>query len=134
MKAIHAYRAVPAACAAMAAITLIATAALLVDNSVAAANFRFVPTASTADGAVRGVGAAGVDEFLGLPYAAPPTGGLRWRPPQPPSGWKGVRDATRFAASCPELPSPFVPPGTLSEDCLYLSVYTPTLRPGARRP
>ena len=68
--------------------------------------------------------------FLGLPYAAPPTGNLRWRPPQPPAHWQGVRDATSFAPSCPQNPSanPFLPPGPTSEDCLYLNVYTPTLR------
>ena len=65
--------------------------------------------------------------FLGLPYAAPPTGNLRWRPPAPPAGWRGVRDATQFAPSCPQPASPFLPPGPFSEDCLYLNVYTPAL-------
>ena len=66
-----------------------------------------------------------VDEFLGIPYAAPPTGSLRWRPPQPPPEWQGLRDATQFAPSCPQPPGPFAPPGPFSEDCLYLNVYTP---------
>ena len=79
-------------------------------------------------GLVRGASAAGVNSFLGLPYAAPPTGNLRWRPPQPASSWSGVRDATQFGASCPQarMGNPFLPPGTISEDCLYLNVYTPT--------
>ena len=69
-----------------------------------------------------------MDEFLGIPYAAPPTGNLRWRPPASPASWEGVRDATQFGPSCPQPPSPFAPPGPISEDCLYLNVYAPTLR------
>jgi len=79
------------------------------------------------DGLVRGMTAGTVNEFLGIPYAAPPTGNLRWRPPAPPAAWDGVRDATQFGASCPQPASPFAPPGPFSEDCLYLNVYTPTL-------
>ena len=88
------------------------------------------------DGLIRGASATGVNSFLGLPYAAPPTGNLRWRPPQPASSWSGVRDATHFGASCPQAQAknPFLPPGTISEDCLYLNVYTPTLRSGSGRP
>jgi para-nitrobenzyl esterase len=68
-----------------------------------------------------------VDSFLGLPYAAPPTGNLRWRPPQPAAGWTGTRDATAFGPSCPQATehNPFLPPGPISEDCLYLNVYAP---------
>ena len=58
------------------------------------------PVVSTAGGAVRGKTAGTTDEFLGIPYAAPPVGSLRWRPPQPAAGWKGVRDATKFAPNC----------------------------------
>src|SRR5919204_260203 len=53
-------------------------------------------------GLIRGVGAAAVYSFKGLPYAAPPTGNLRWRAPQPAAAWSGVRDATQFGASCPQ--------------------------------
>jgi para-nitrobenzyl esterase len=82
------------------------------------------------DGLVRGADVAGVDSFLGLPYAAPPTGNLRWRAPRPAAAWSGVRDATQFGASCPQstVHNPFLPPGPISEDCLYLNVYTPTVR------
>src|SRR5579875_3053478 len=58
------------------------------------------PVAGTADGAVRGLANGAVDEFLGIPYAAPPVGALRWRPPQPAASWSGVRDATTFAPHC----------------------------------
>ena len=90
------------------------------------------------DGLVRGTTAGTVDEFLGLPYAASPTGNLRWRPPAPPASWEGVRDATQFGASCPQATThnPYLPPGPISEDCLYLNVYRPTSRSsgGDRRP
>ena len=87
-------------------------------------------------GLIRGASATGVNSFLGLPYAAPPTGKLRWRPPQPASSWSGVRDATQFGASCPQATerNPFLPPGPISEDCLYLNVYTPAPRTGSGRP
>jgi para-nitrobenzyl esterase len=91
---------------------------------------------TTDDGAVRGTTAGTVAEFLGIPYAAPPTGNLRWRPPAPLAGWRGVRDATQFGPGCPQVltGNPFLPPGTISEDCLNLNVYTPAARPGPNRP
>jgi para-nitrobenzyl esterase len=93
------------------------------------------PVAGTANGAVRGLAVptsgGAVDEFLGIPYAAPPVGALRWQPPQPAANWSGVRDATQFAPHCPQPGGPFGEAST-SEDCLYLNVFTP--RAGARHP
>jgi para-nitrobenzyl esterase len=83
------------------------------------------PVAVTANGAVRGTSSGPVSEFLGVPYAAPPVGALRWRPPQPAASWPGVRDATQFAPHCPQLASPFGQAST-SEDCLFLNVFTPS--------
>jgi para-nitrobenzyl esterase len=92
------------------------------------------PLAFTANGAVRGLSSGGVDEFLGLPYAAPPVGALRWQPPQPAASWPGVRAATQFAPHCPQSASPFGQAST-SEDCLYLNVFTPTrYSPGQGHP
>ena len=93
-------------------------------------------TVKTDKGLVRGVAVAGGAVFRGLPYAAPPIGNLRWRAPVPAPAWRGVRDGTQFAPSCPQQPGLFAPPGALSEDCLYLNVYTPALgdRRGADRP
>jgi para-nitrobenzyl esterase len=92
------------------------------------------PVAGTANGAVRGLASGAVDEFLGIPYAAPPVGPLRWRPPQPAASWSGVRDATQFAPHCPQLASPFGVAST-SEDCLFLNVFTPSHQPpGAGSP
>ncbi|HEY7431495.1 MAG TPA: carboxylesterase family protein [Streptosporangiaceae bacterium] len=91
------------------------------------------PVVGTTNGAVRGVASGAVDEFLGIPYAAPPVGALRWRPPQPAARWRGVRDATRFAPHCPQQASPFGQAST-SEDCLYLNVFTPSHRQGGPHP
>ncbi len=83
------------------------------------------PVAGTANGVVRGLASGAVDEFLGIPYAAPPVGALRWQPPQPAASWSGVRDATQFAPHCPQSASPFGQAST-SEDCLFLNVFTPS--------
>jgi para-nitrobenzyl esterase len=86
---------------------------------------------ATADGAVRGAAAGNTDQFLGIPYAAPPVGPLRWRPPQPPAPWHGIRDATAYAPHCPQ-PASFFGVASTSENCLYLNVFRPAGRVGAR--
>jgi para-nitrobenzyl esterase len=112
-------------CAALAALAIPATGAGAAD--AAGSSFGQAPAVKIDGGVVRGEAAPGGYAFRGLPYAAAPTGNLRWRPPRPPAAWHGVRDATQFAPSCPQAPSPFLPPGALDEDCLYLNVSTPTL-------
>src|SRR5260370_5658405 len=83
------------------------------------------PLASTLSGPVRGsVTSAGVREFLGIPYAAPPVGNLRWRPPVPHARWFAPLEATQFANHCPQPPSPFGI-ASVTEDCLFLNVFTP---------
>jgi para-nitrobenzyl esterase len=79
---------------------------------------------ATRDGAVRGMTAGTTNEFLGIPYAAPPVGALRWRAPRPAARWHGVRAATAFGAHCPQAASPFGQ-GSTSENCLFLNVYAP---------
>ncbi|MBO0730701.1 MAG: carboxylesterase family protein [Acidimicrobiaceae bacterium] len=78
---------------------------------------------ATDKGVVRGMLKDGVREFLGIPYAAPPVGDLRWQPAQAHARWLGVRDATAFGSPCPQPAEPG--PGSTNEDCLFLNVYTP---------
>lgn len=82
------------------------------------------PVVQTEDGALRGTTQASIARFLGIPYAAPPVGPLRWRLPQPHAPWPGTRDATSFGAICPQ-PSSGGPLPPQSEDCLFLNVYAP---------
>ena len=71
--------------------------------------------------------------FKGIPYAAPPVGDLRWREPQPPAAWEGIRDGSGFGACCSQPVNTMQPPYTAefsvagegSEDCLFLNVWTP---------
>ena len=72
----------------------------------------------------------GIDFFGGIPYAAPPVGSLRWSPPEPVTPWSPSKlDATQFGPDCWQLVDPVINPGTdtsqMSEDCLYLNIYTP---------
>jgi len=83
------------------------------------------PVVGTTNGPLRGLANGTVDEYLGIPYAAPPVGALRWQPPQPAARWSGVRDATQFAPHCPQPPTPFGQ-ASMSEDCLFLNVFTPS--------
>ena len=82
-------------------------------------------TVSTPTGAVAGVEIGQTRAFLGVPYAAPPVGPLRWAHPAPAPRWAGVRPATTFAAKCPS--QSWAPGGGMAgaEDCLYLNVYVP---------
>jgi len=87
------------------------------------------PLARTEAGLVRGMSEGALRVYRGIPFAAPPVGELRWRPPELAPTWSGVRSADRFAPSCMQQPPAELraAAGTpaLSEDCLYLNVWTP---------
>jgi para-nitrobenzyl esterase len=87
--------------------------------------------ASSADGKVHA--------FKGIPYARPPLGALRWRPPQPAESWSGIRSAVRFGPRCIQRERPqnsvsYFGPEEQSEDCLYLNVWTSAPESGAKKP
>ncbi|MFI7125001.1 carboxylesterase/lipase family protein [Nonomuraea sp. NPDC050153] len=90
------------------------------------------PQVRTDKGVVKGEVRKDHRAFRGIPYAEPPTGPLRWRPPQPAKPWKGVRDATKFGGQCAQLAEFYGGRTSYGEDCLYLNVTAP--RRGHDRP
>lgn len=89
------------------------------------------PFVQTNQGAVVGVSNGETEHFLGIPYAAPPVGKLRWKAPQPPGDWSGVRESTQFGPACLQVRAPRAPESCLvdrpmSEDCLSLNLWRPT--------
>ena len=96
------------------------------------------PLVDTASGRVSGTQTQEISVFRGIPYAAPPVGALRWRVPQPPAPWPNTRDASKLGDACPQKRGLSLEgggdPGTLSEDCLNLNIFTPRAERGARLP
>lgn len=103
---------------------------LLVGHTLAAASG--LETIVKIDSGLVAGGGAAVHSYKGIPYAAPPVGELRWKPPQPAKPWKGIRVARSFPAPCPQIQlSPGPQP---SEDCLGLNVWTPARSPAEKLP
>jgi para-nitrobenzyl esterase len=75
---------------------------------------------------------ASISVYKGIPYAAAPVGALRWQAPQPPARWAGVRKAVQFGATCAQ-PSRGDNKSSISEDCLYLNIWTAARSPGEKR-
>jgi len=94
-------------------------------------------------GTISGTMDAGVRVFQGIPYAAPPTGDRRWKPPRPVESWEGVRECTEWGFSCVHVPYPLESmwtgpewgdPAEQDEDCLHLNVWTAAESPDEKRP
>jgi para-nitrobenzyl esterase len=126
---------------------VLAMAGLIACGEVAAASSRLLSSpVHTTDGLVAGVPGKldGVAVFKGIPFGAPPIGELRWKPPQPVTPWEGTRPGDKFGPACIQphqrerVPNnravdlPDSPP--VSEDCLYLNVWTPAPSGRARLP
>jgi para-nitrobenzyl esterase len=88
--------------------------------------------ASTKTGPVEGNPSGGTCAYEGIPFAAPPTGNLRWKAPVAPAAWTTPRPSAP-ASGCPQVASPFGVAST-DEDCLYLNVWSPEPRPGGKAP
>jgi para-nitrobenzyl esterase len=104
---------------------LVALLAISIGTPHNAAAQALGPTLHTEDGAVQGTAFNDHDEFLGIPFAAPPVGNRRFAPPVPPTRWSGVLQAQQFRSSCPQPPGFVGNIPSTDEDCLYLNVYTP---------
>ena len=91
-----------------------------------------LPTVKIDSGKLAGNEKDGVKTFLGIPYAAPPIGDLRWHAPQPIKAWQGIRQATAFGPVCPQI-APWVKMPR-SEDCLTLNVWAPVSKAGKPYP
>ncbi len=108
--------------------------------ALAAAVFALGACAAHADvhvaqGDLAGVTTGGVESFKGIPFAAPPVGDLRWRPPEPPANWTGVRKADAFGPICMQAARGFFSGSPMSEDCLTLNVWRPAgAKPGDKLP
>ena len=115
---------VMAACAGAATLLASASAAAAVAP----------PQATLAQGRLTGAAEAGVERFFDIPFAAPPVGALRWRAPQAPPRWAGIRNAAKFGPACPQMVRPALVAGGVaddqSEDCLQLNIWRPA---GARK-
>jgi para-nitrobenzyl esterase len=103
-------------------------------------------TVETSHGTLRGSDEGGLHVFKGIPYAAPPVGPRRFAPPAPLVAWSGIRDAREFGARAIQSPTGLdvappiaelivvAAPGPMSEDCLFLNIWTPALGDGGKRP
>ena len=78
----------------------------------------------TEAGSVSGTQQGSLRVYTGIPFAAPPTGELRWKPPAPVKPWDGVKETKMYSPACPQ-PAAADPALNMSEDCLYLNVWTP---------
>jgi para-nitrobenzyl esterase len=92
--------------------------------------------ALTETGTISGVHSNGLSVYKGIPFAAPPVGDLRWRPPEHAARWAATRKADAFAPACMQVgvSMPGETPPKVDEDCLYLNIWTPAKSPRERLP
>jgi len=110
-------------------LAFIISAAILSQATAQSITEKSPPVVRTSNGQVQGTSLSGISMFKGIPYAQPPVGDLRWKEPQPVKNWEGTRLADHFAARAMQLPiykdMQFRSEG-ISEDCLYLNIWTPS--------
>jgi para-nitrobenzyl esterase len=96
--------------------------------------FSQIQTAKVTGGEVQGVITDGISIFKGIPFAAPPVGDLRWKAPAPVQAWTGIKKADAFGPACMQAAGSMGNTAPVSEDCLYLNVWTPAKKPGEKIP
>ena len=109
-------------------------ALLLLAVLPAHASLAQISQARVTGGEVSGVVAGDLSIFKGIPFAAPPEGNLRWKAPAPVQPWTGVKKADAFAKACMQAPNTQGNTAPVSEDCLYLNVWTPAKSANAKIP
>jgi para-nitrobenzyl esterase len=93
-----------------------------------------IQTAKVTGGEVQGVVTEGISIFKGIPFAAPPVGDLRWKAPAPLQAWAGIKKADAFGPACMQAAGAMGNTAPVSEDCLYLNVWTPAKKTGEKIP
>jgi para-nitrobenzyl esterase len=93
------------------------------------------PIVKTIEGPVQGSLNNGMNQFLGIPFAEPPVGALRWMPPKPHAAWRQTLAVTTFGKTCPQITElgVFAGPVSVTEDCLFLNVFTPAHAPSSAK-
>lgn len=120
----------------VSAIPIVSLAAIFGGSVLAQVAAPRTNTVRIDSGLLQGVLENGLTVYKGIPFAEPPLGNLRWRPPQAPSPWQGVRHADKFAPASMQVTvsMPGEAPPVVSEDCLYLNIWAPSPRPQAPLP
>lgn len=108
--------------------------AIFLISALAPSVFSQIQTAKVTGGEVQGVVADGISIFKGIPFAAPPAGEMRWKAPAPVQPWTGIRKADAFGPACMQPANSQGNTAPVSEDCLYLNVWTPAKKPGEKIP
>ena len=93
-----------------------------------------IQTAKVTGGEVQGTVAEGISIFKGIPFAAPPVGDLRWKAPAPLQAWTGIKKADAFGPACMQAANSQGNTAPVSEDCLYLNVWTPAKKAAEKTP
>ena len=108
--------------------------AVFLTSVCAQLSFSQIQTVKVTGGEVQGAVTEGISIFKGIPFAAPPVGDLRWKAPAPVKAWTGIKKADAFGPACMQAAGGMRSTAPVSEDCLYLNVWTPAKKPGEKIP